>query len=690
MRTWEKWTVASVLILHGILLALSATRHSPVVDEVGHMPAGLSHWRLHRFDLYNVNPHLVRTLATSPLHLMDVSIDLTGYPSEPRHRTEFLIGSAWIKAHPDYFLRYFTVARWACIPFCVLGSVTCWLWARELFGPAAALIAICLWCFCPNILAHGSLTTPDTGATAIGVTACYVFRKWLARRTLGWATTAGVMLGLTLLTKFTWLFLLGLWPLCWFVVRSLVCSPGFNRILLVTPATMLPEGGTTNTLLTDPTEVGNLRPTAPNRRWRDDLGHLTLILLSAFWVLNNGYLFEDTFKPLGSFEFSSKSLAGEAPDRNIGEPGNRFQGTLLEHVPVPVPRNFLQGIDHIKFEYELGYPSYLRGVKRHGGWWYYYLYAMLVKMPVGTLVLIGIAAVQFVLNHRGHGDHRGSTEVLHEASRITSKSVAPCGSTLWSSVTSVVNSAIRRMGISDQSAVDHTRRADALPLAEGCRADVFETLYLLAPAIGILWLVSSQTGFNHHLRYVLPAFPFLFIFASRTALLLNSRWRLLRLLPVICVAGTIVSSLSVYPHSLSYFNELSGGSINGWKHLDYSNIDWGQDLILVKEWVQQHPEAKPLHIHSTGYVTPEQMGIKTEPLRMTTQTSPDGKSISYKCAPGWYIIGLTRLVDPHDPFHELLKREPDGYIGYSMRIYHVKSSDGDIAAAPDVGPDPQH
>jgi len=192
----------------------------------------------------------------------------------------------------------------------------------------------------------------------------------------------------------------------------------------------------------------------------------------------------------------------------------------------------------------------------------------------------------------------------------------------------------------------------------------------------VLWLVSSQTGFNHHLRYVLPAFPFLFIFASRTALLLDSRYRLVKAVPVVCLVWMIISSLSVYPHSLSYFNELAGGSINGWKHLDYSNIDWGQDMILVKEWVEQHPDAKPLHVVPSGYVTAEQMGIETQPLQMKTQTSPDGKSLSYKIASGWYIVGLTRLVGPQDPFHELLKREPDGYIGYSMRIYHVNANEG--------------
>ena len=126
-------------------------------------------------------------------------------------------------------------------------------------------------------------------------------------------------------------------------------------------------------------------------------------MLLAFWVLNNGYLFEDSFQPLGKFQFFSRSLSGLEPGVAAPEGGNRFRGTWLIHLPVPVPRNFVQGIDHTKFEYEMGYLSYLRGVKRQGGWWYYYLYAMLVKLPVGTLVLIGVAAWQGVFYRRGHG-----------------------------------------------------------------------------------------------------------------------------------------------------------------------------------------------------------------------------------------------------------------------------------------------
>jgi len=111
--------------------------------------------------------------------------------------------------------------------------------------------------------------------------------------------------------------------------------------------------------------------------------------------------------------------------------GNHFHGILLELLAVPVPRNCLEGIEQIKFEYELGDPSYLRGVKWRGGWWYYYQYTMRVKMPVGTLVLTGVGAVQFVLNHRRNGVHQGSTEGMNEASGTTSRSDAPCNSTLY-------------------------------------------------------------------------------------------------------------------------------------------------------------------------------------------------------------------------------------------------------------------
>jgi len=40
----------------------------------------------------------------------------------------------------------------------------------------------------------------------------------------------------------------------------------------------------------------------------------------------------------------------------------------------------------------------------------------------------------------------------------------------------------------------------------------------------------------------------------------------------------LTSSLWIYPHSLSYFNESIGGPLNGPLHLLGSNVDWGQDV----------------------------------------------------------------------------------------------------------------
>ena len=61
--------VGGLLACHALLLARGAAIHSPTVDEIGHLPAGLSHWTFGRFDLYRVNPPLVRSIAAVPVFL---------------------------------------------------------------------------------------------------------------------------------------------------------------------------------------------------------------------------------------------------------------------------------------------------------------------------------------------------------------------------------------------------------------------------------------------------------------------------------------------------------------------------------------------------------------------------------------------------------------------------------------------
>ena len=52
---------------------------------------------------------------------------------------------------------------------------------------------------------------------------------------------------------------------------------------------------------------------------------------------------------------------------------------------------------------------------------------------------------------------------------------------------------------------------------------------------------------------------------------------------------SVLSTLSVAPHYLAYFNEAFGGPANGYKFLaDSSNLDWGQDLKGLKRFMEKN------------------------------------------------------------------------------------------------------
>ncbi|MGD9858222.1 MAG: hypothetical protein AB7U20_25050, partial [Planctomycetaceae bacterium] len=270
---------------------------------------------------------------------------------------------------------------------------------------------------------------------------------------------------------------------------------------------------------------------------------------------------------------------------------NRFAGTWLGRVPVPLPRDYLAGMDLQKREFEQGKWSYLRGEWKHGGWWWYYLYAAAVKEPLGTWCLVGLAVVA-----------------------------------AWKAP---------RAGCSWRN-----------------------TLVLLAPGMVLFALVSSQTGFNRYLRYVLPAFPFVFIWASQAVRLVEQaprRWAL----PVGgALLWAIASSLWVYPHSLSYFNEAAGGPAQGHEHLIDANVDWGQDLFELRDWLRKHPEAAPVGIACQAFVPLEMLGIEPTPV-------PE------KPEAGWFIVSRHDRHRRNGVFRYFDRLKPADHIGESMDVYQV-------------------
>jgi hypothetical protein len=71
----------------------------------------------------------------------------------------------------------------------------------------------------------------------------------------------------------------------------------------------------------------------------------------------------------------------------------------------------------------------------------------------------------------------------------------------------------------------------------------------------------------------------------------------------------IASSLWVYPHSLSYFNESIGGPLYGPKCLLGSNCDWGQDLLYLRRFTEDH-DCHCLGLAYFGLFSPSDVGFR--------------------------------------------------------------------------------
>jgi len=574
-----RWIVLGLLVpIHGLLLGWLACCYSPTSDEVAHLAAGVRLWRQGEFDLYAVNPPLVKAVASWPVVLAPPWEDWRHLDSRPGARPEWLVGMDLLKANTPRFRWDFVMARWMCLPFSILGLLYCFRWSEELFGPAGGLLSASLWCFSPNILGNAALITPDVPATALGVAACFHFRRWWQTGRWRDALLAGVVLGLAELTKMTWLLLYGVLPVLWGIL-----------------------------------EWQRKEPSSTGRR----AGQLGFLLFISLDVLNAGYLFDRSLQPLKEFEFTSELLSGH---RQPAGTGNRFKDSWLGALPVPVPAAYLVGFDLQRRDFESGaLISYLRGELRQGGWWYYYLYGLLIKVPLGT----GLILLCCIRSKSAPGANRS----------LRNESIPP----------------------------------DSPASKERCpQHSTSEWLLLLVPSLCLFVFVSSQTGFSRYVRYVLPVLPFLWVTLGAAWGNGSTGWR--RGMAGLGLLMSLGASLAAYPHSLSFFNLLAGGPSRGHWHLLDSNVDWGQDLYFLHDWIRQHPQATPLTLACAGVMDPQLLGIPGRPLS-DSSIGRDGAPV-----PGWYAVSVNHLhgYDQAPPLCTwFLEKTPVARAGNSIFIYHV-------------------
>ena len=113
-----------------------------------------------------------------------------------------------------------------------------------------------------------------------------------------------------------------------------------------------------------------------------------------------------------------------------------------------------------------------------------------------------------------------------------------------------------------------------------------ETLFLIVPPAFYL-LVAMSSRINYGVRHLLPMFPFLIVLVSVAAWNLGARHRALAAIVAILVAGHATSSLRAFPNYIPYSNELWGGPAKTHEILADSNVDWGQGLVAMKQYIDQ-------------------------------------------------------------------------------------------------------
>ncbi len=196
--------------------------------------------------------------------------------------------------------------------------------------------------------------------------------------------------------------------------------------------------------------------------------------------------------------------------------------------------------------------------------------------------------------------------------------------------------------------------------------------FLLAPAFTIfaLFAVHAQCL---GLRYILPMYPFLFVFIAGGIAYLLSR----KIMAILCgglALWYLGASVYIHPHYLVYFNELVGGPDNGYKYLVDSDLDWGQDLKGLGRYMREHHIPK-VRLSYFGLDSPQRYGVAyellsgyalKEPPRAQTEatetTAADYVAISATDLQGVYLPDI-------DMFAALRNREPVAKIGYSIFIY---------------------
>ncbi len=219
-------------------------------------------------------------------------------------------------------------------------------------------------------------------------------------------------------------------------------------------------------------------------------------------------------------------------------------------------------------------------------------------------------------------------------------------------------------------------------LFQGHRRDLVDELALgLFP---LVYAVSSLTStINIGYRHLLPILPFLYVSVSRLTLLAQVRTSrrpryVLRFTFFALLLLQPITSLSIAPHYLAYFNSIAGGADQGYRFLADSNTDWGQTLKALADYQREH-DLGAVKLSQFTFLDPAAYGVRYAPIA-PMKGAPPVLPRRFNPAPSLYAISATTLDGVPLPlpstYDWFRRRPPLAKIGHVMFLYRVEENTG--------------
>jgi len=206
-------------------------------------------------------------------------------------------------------------------------------------------------------------------------------------------------------------------------------------------------------------------------------------------------------------------------------------------------------------------------------------------------------------------------------------------------------------------------------------------MWLLTPVVVyMIFVLFSHIDIG--VRYMLPLFPFVIILSAwMLDELLKMKWRTVGTVATVLLVGWIVfEAIRAYPNHIVYMNQFASRAPHWW-YLSDSNVEWGDDLHELAQYLQAKGERRVLDATLGGFGILRFYGIECgNALDKQRDKSQDPLYIAVGAS---YLNGSTIPEGPRGSgrdtvasrvnfFDEYRHRQPETIIGGSIYVFRVR------------------